>query len=208
MVEACFTTIDNNFDMLGQIDAVAGDGDHGIGMRRGLAAGRRAAADAVQRGAGVGTVLRLTGDAWSDRAGGTSGAIWGAALDAAGVIIGDNELPDAGKVSAAIDAATDAVLSFGASVGDKTIVDALLPFKDGFAAAITDGADISSAWTSAAAARAAADATAELLPHIGRARPHAEKSLGTPDPGAISFALLTETISQQLHGNAAPLTAK
>ncbi|WP_457852884.1 dihydroxyacetone kinase subunit DhaK, partial [Sinorhizobium medicae] len=65
---------------LGRIDAFAGDGDHGQGMRRGSAAASDAAQTAVAAGAGAASVLAAAGDAWADRAGGTSGAIWGLAL--------------------------------------------------------------------------------------------------------------------------------
>ncbi|MDQ0616011.1 dihydroxyacetone kinase [Arthrobacter globiformis] len=67
---------------LGDMDAVAGDGDHGRGMVRGADAAVAAAADAFARGAGAGDVLAAAGDAWADRAGGTSGVLWGAGLRA------------------------------------------------------------------------------------------------------------------------------
>ena len=65
---------------LGDLDAVAGDGDHGVGMRRGADGAVEAAGAAVGRGAGVQEVLMAAGDEWSERAGGTSGALWSAAL--------------------------------------------------------------------------------------------------------------------------------
>ncbi len=51
------------------------------------------------------------------------------------------------------------------------------------------------------AAAGAAAATADLLPRMGRARPHAEKSLGTPDPGAHSFALIVRAVGEVLTGS-------
>ena len=65
---------------LGDLDAVAGDGDHGAGMCRGADGAAEAAAAAVRRGAGVREVLMAAGEEWSERAGGTSGALWSAAL--------------------------------------------------------------------------------------------------------------------------------
>ncbi|WP_343850409.1 dihydroxyacetone kinase family protein, partial [Leifsonia naganoensis] len=72
--------IDGAAAELGRIHAVAGDGDHGIGMQRGTRAAADAAARAVERGAGAGTTLGRAADAWAERAGGTSGALWGTAL--------------------------------------------------------------------------------------------------------------------------------
>lgn len=91
----------------------------------------------------------------------------------------------------------DAVTTLGkADVGDKTMVDALLPFRDAFVAAFDGGTPVSGALAAAVtAARQAADATASLRPLKGRARPLAEKSLGHPDPGAVSFALIVTRVS-------------
>jgi dihydroxyacetone kinase len=194
-ITAIRTTIDEHADELGRIDAVAGDGDHGIGMQRGSTAADAAAQDAAARGAGAGSVLAIAGDAWSDKAGGTSGAIWGAALEALGRVLGDDVRPSAATVQSAVHAATEAVLAFGAVPGDKTMVDALVPFDEVFTARVAAGDELVDAWSAAsAAAQTAADATADLLPRMGRARTHGEDAVGTPDAGAISFALITDAV--------------
>ncbi|WP_022908393.1 dihydroxyacetone kinase family protein [Curtobacterium sp. B18] len=194
-ISAVRATIDVHADELGRIDAVAGDGDHGIGMQRGSTAADAAAQDAAGRGAGAGSVLAIAGDAWSDKAGGTSGAIWGAALEALGRVLGDTSRPSATTVADAVHAATEAVLAFGAVPGDKTMVDALVPFDQVLTARTAAGDDLVTAWSAAsAAATTAADATAELLPRMGRARTHGEDAVGTPDAGAISFALITAAV--------------
>ncbi|MDQ0644286.1 dihydroxyacetone kinase family protein [Microbacterium murale] len=190
IVESIRDMIDRDADELGRLDAIAGDGDHGIGMQRGARAGAAAASDAVAAGAGVGTVLSRAGDAWADKAGGTSGALWGAALRAAGERLGDELRPQAADVASAVDAARAAIQGYGkAAVGDKTMVDALVPFAQGLSARVAAGEALAPAWVAAAVdATDAAEATSALLPRLGRARPHMEKSLGTPDPGAISLA--------------------
>ena len=81
-------TIDDHADELGRIDSVAGDGDHGIGMQRGATAAAAAAREAYAGGAGIGTVFTSAADAWADRAGGTSGALWGLGLRRIGVRLG------------------------------------------------------------------------------------------------------------------------
>ncbi len=190
------SVIDEHADELGRIDAVAGDGDHGIGMQRGSHAAAEAASDAVERGAGAGSVLRIAGDAWSDKAGGTSGAIWGAALEALGRVLGDDSRPTGADVVEAVGAATEAVLAFGAVPGDKTMVDALVPFREALRSRVDDGAALPDAWrTAVSAAQDAAQGTAELLPRKGRARTHAEHAVGTVDPGAVSFALIVEAVA-------------
>jgi len=73
-VEALHCVVEKNKDMLGQIDAVAGDGDHGTGMSRGSTAAARAA---QQTRGGAQTVLSAAGAAFADSAGGTSGILLG-----------------------------------------------------------------------------------------------------------------------------------
>jgi dihydroxyacetone kinase len=218
-IDAIARVVDENVDELGRIDAVAGDGDHGIGMQRGARAAAAAAAEALAAGAGAQTLLERAADAWADRAGGTSGALWGVALRAVASHLGDEIRPGAAAVASGVQAAKNGIMTFGkAEVGDKTMVDALVPFSDALSREVLAGAPLSVAWSSAAdAATSAAAATADLLPRMGRARPHAEKSLGTPDAGAYSFGLITQAIAAVLaegdagttgEGPAAPSTAE
>ncbi|WP_306231297.1 dihydroxyacetone kinase family protein [Agrococcus beijingensis] len=197
---ALAAAIDEAADELGRMDSVAGDGDHGIGMQRGSRAGADAATAAREAGAGAQTTLLRAADAWSDRAGGTSGAIWGEMLRALGRSVGDRDEVTAQAVAQGVTAAKDAVMAFGkAKVGDKTMVDAIVPFADSLAAGVAARGGLTDAWGEAATASSeAADATASLAATLGRARAHGDKSIGTPDPGAISFALITRTIHRVL----------
>ena len=187
-------------DELGRIDAQAGDGDHGQGMSRGSAAARDAVEHAVSAGAGAASTLAAAGDAWADRAGGTSGAIWGLLLRAWSNALSDEAVLDDGAVVKGARLALDGVTRLGrARVGDKTLVDALVPFVETLEAAFAAGRPLAAAWAeAAAAATAAADATASLTPKLGRARPLAERSIGHPDAGAISLALVARVAGETL----------
>ncbi len=78
----------------------------------------------------------------------------------------------------------------GASPGDKTMLDSLLPFVEELERRVGDGEQWQDAWRSAAdVATDAARETADLRPKVGRARPLAERSVGTPDAGATSLAM-------------------
>ncbi|MGO1770361.1 MAG: dihydroxyacetone kinase family protein, partial [Microbacterium sp.] len=105
-------------DELGRMDAIAGDGDHGRGMVKGAEAAV-AAADAVTGRAGPGWLLTVAGRAWAAAAGGTSGVLWGAALEAAGRSLGDDrDAYDADAVADSVDAYVQAILELGrADVG-------------------------------------------------------------------------------------------
>jgi len=186
--------LDAAAEQLGRYDAIAGDGDHGIGMQRGATAAAAEAERLAGLGAGAGTVLESAGAAWADAGGGTSGALWGLGLRTAGAYLGDAAPPDAAAVADAVDAACTAIARAGnVAEGDKTMVDALAPFGRALREQLGSGAAFEAAWAAAASlARQAADATAALLPRAGRARLHGEKSRGTPDPGAISLALAVD----------------
>lgn len=187
-------------DELGRIDAVAGDGDHGRGMVKGSSAARTAADKAASDGGGTKSVLTAAGKEWAAKAGGTSGVLWGAFLSALGARIGDTGRPDPATVAAGIRDGYDALIKLGgAQPGDKTMLDALLPFTEELERRVGDGESWQSAWGAAAqVATDAAKATAELRPKVGRARPLAERSVGTPDAGATSLAMCATTVAGTL----------
>lgn len=181
---------------LGRIDSVAGDGDHGRGMVKGAGAALKFASES--RNGGPAWVLRRAGRAWAAEAGGTSGVLWGAGLEAAAVSLTDtrSSYRDIDLVDA-VDAFAEAITELGrAKLGDKTIVDALTPFRLELRHQIEQGNSLTSALGAAAAvARLSAAETAVLTPKLGRARPLAEKSIGTPDAGATSLALIVSALA-------------
>ena len=95
-------------------------------------------------------------------------------------------------VAEALRAAADSITARGgATVGDKTMVDALVPFVDAIGPVLSPAR----LHEASALATAAAAETAALTPKLGRARPLAAKSVGTPDAGATSLALIIETVA-------------
>jgi dihydroxyacetone kinase len=160
-------------------------------MLKGIIAAVAAAQDVHERSGGVGSLLQAAGDAWAARAGGTSGALWGAALQAAGARLGNSAAKlDATDAADAVGKAIERIQELGrATLGDKTMLDAAIPFYNSLRA-VLPGSDLITAWGQAASVAAdAAEGTKDLRPRLGRARPLAERSVGTPDAGAVSFAL-------------------
>ncbi len=182
---------------LGRIDAVAGDGDHGRGMVRGTEA---ASAAADSRGPtrrrnrfGIGRGRRSLGSESRRHV----GRVVGRGAVRAGRRLGDHGTPTDLDVASALRAGHDALVELGgASRGDKTMLDALAPFVEAVEAAVGRGIDWRSAWLeSVDVASKAAAGTADLRPEVGRARPLAERSLGTPDAGAISLVMCIDTVA-------------
>ena len=77
------------------------------------------------------------------------------------------------------------------------MLDALLPFVEDLERRVAGGEAWQSAWAAAAdVATEAAKATADMRPKVGRARPLAERSVGTPDAGATSLAMCARTVAE------------
>lgn len=189
--------VEANKEYLGKIDAIAGDGDHGIGMSRGSTAAAHAARETT---GGVQTVLTAAGAAFGDKAGGTSGILWGLLLDGVGQELGNTEALTASVVAQAVRSSAERLQTFSeAELGDKTMLDSLFPFVEALNEQVAGGTELAPAWQAAARTCVeAAEATASLSPKIGRARPLAERSVGTPDPGAVSLGMIVTAIGQVL----------
>lgn len=195
-LEAVRDVLRDHEEQLGRLDAVAGDGDHGRGMVRGCDAAAEAAEESVEEGAGLGDLLADAGDAWAARAGGTSGVLWGAGLRAAGGVLGNRNRPDGVSVGNAAQSFVDTVTRIGgASPGDKTLLDAAIPWAHTLRELAAEHGLHEAAARAATDAEAGAEATKGLTPQVGRARPLAAKSQGAADPGAVSFALIATTIA-------------
>jgi D-erythrulose 4-kinase len=108
-----------------------------------------------------------------------------------GRTVGNTGTPTGSDLVTAIRAGIDDLRRVGkADLGDKTMLDALIPFADAFAAGVENGTECRNAWQQAAeTATEKAAETAALRPKVGRARPLADRSVGTPDAGATSMAL-------------------
>ena len=181
---------------LGRLDAAAGDGDHGAGMVRGMAA----AVEAARGGGGsAGNVLLRSGMAFSDAAGGASGALYGACITAFGQSLG-NEEPDAAAVREALKSALSTLEELGgAKTGDKTMIDTLDPFVRSFGEAVESGAALDDAWQQAlSAAEEGADSTADMVSEKGRAAKLGERSRGHKDPGAVSMLYVLRAAGEAL----------
>ncbi|HEY0118268.1 MAG TPA: dihydroxyacetone kinase subunit DhaL [Cellulomonas sp.] len=185
-----------NEKYFGDLDSVVGDGDFGFSLARGFE-NVRDQWDSFDR-TDIGTFLQKTAIVITGRVGGTSGPIWGTAfLRAAGVAKGKVDLTGE-DVVAMLRAAIEGIKARGgASLGDKTLLDALSPMTDTIEERLAAG-DSSAEILKAAAvtARTTAEATKELEAKRGRASYTGERSIGSVDPGAIAVAVLAEKIAE------------
>ncbi len=163
------------------MDASVGDGDLGAALARGA----DAAEGALSGGGPAPAVLARIAGAVRRDVGGTSGPLYAALLLRAARALSGGA-PDAAAWARALSAGADAVGELGgAKPGDCTMLDALRPGADAFAAALAAGQTPAAAWREAvAAAERGVAATAAMTPRLGRASYLGERAMGVTDPGA------------------------
>jgi phosphoenolpyruvate---glycerone phosphotransferase subunit DhaL len=193
---------------LTELDARIGDGDHGINMRRGMDA---VAVLLEEADAEVGSaeLLRSAGRRIISVVGGASGPLYGTLLIATADALG-NDPSGAPDLAAALEEGVAGVGRRGRSeVGQKTMLDALVPATSAFTAALRAGSPATDAGRAAASAAATGrDRTRELVAQRGRASYLGERSVGHLDPGAASSAILIGALGAALADQpAAPTSA-
>jgi phosphoenolpyruvate---glycerone phosphotransferase subunit DhaL len=197
VVRVMAETIVANEIYFGDLDAVVGDGDFGYSMARGF--------ELVISGwddfdrTDISTFLKKIAVVITSRVGGTSGPIWGTAfLRAASVSAGAESL-DATQVVAMLRSAVEGIMARGhAELGEKTLLDALVPAIDAIEAqSLAEASPAKAVSTAASVGRESAEATRSMLAQRGRAAYSGERSIGTLDAGAVAVAVILEAIADQ-----------
>jgi phosphoenolpyruvate---glycerone phosphotransferase subunit DhaL len=182
--------------LLTDADRATGDGDHGIGMSRGFAAVRRELANGS--GGTVAELLDTTGRTLLTSVGGASGILFATFFRGGAAAVGDRETFDAEALRLFLAEGTEAVRQRGkASPGDKTMLDALLPAAEAAANEDSPAALLAAA---SAAARRGVEETKGMVARTGKARPLGARSLGYPDPGALSASLIVDAMAEFVSG--------
>jgi dihydroxyacetone kinase phosphoprotein-dependent L subunit len=200
-VEAVVHTIADvvvaNEKYFGDLDAVVGDGDFGYSMARGFELVLSGWADFDR--ADIGTFLKKVAVTITSRIGGTSGPIWGTAFLRAGAKAGTATELTADQITEILRAAVEGIKARGKSdVGDKTLLDALVPAVDTIEERARSGESAAAVLKAAAlVAREQAEATRGMLAKRGRAAYTGERSVGTLDAGAIAVAVMLEALADE-----------
>jgi len=193
-------SVEANKVRLTELDAAIGDGDHGTNMTRGFEAVVQAL-DADD-GSTPGKLLILAGRTLVGTVGGASGPLWGSALRSGGRVLADQPTFEGTQLVEVLAAALASIKDLGtASVGDKTMVDALEPAVEALRARLAAGAPVADALDSAVeAGEEGMRATIPLQARKGRASYLGERSVGHQDPGATSTALIIRALRQAVIG--------
>ena len=175
-------------------DRNLGDGDHGLGMKRGMEAVKAKLAEGGIES--VDKAFMSMGMAMMSSMGGASGAVFGTLFRNGGKALKGRESFDAAGLSEFLKAGCEGVMSRGgAKPGDKTMVDALHPAAE--KAAEFAARPLCEALAAVAgAAEAGRDASRDMIATMGRAKTLGQASVGHPDAGACSVAIILRAMAE------------
>lgn len=189
-----------------ELDSHAGDGDFGMSVAKGFRQLKREWPDILKNGKdSIGSFLQECSIVIMEYCGGASGPIWGSAFRAAGRAAGDRKELSAAEFAELMQAAVKGIQDTGARsfgrgavVGDKTLIDALVPCADTWSAAC-DRDSVKDVMAKAAqAAVDGAKKTEEIVARMGRAGTVGERSIGYPDAGAYGLGVIFTEISDSM----------
>ncbi|MCQ4086517.1 dihydroxyacetone kinase subunit DhaK [Saccharibacillus sp. JS10] len=189
------------------LDSHAGDGDFGMSVAKGFKQLKREWKEILSHDdQSIGGFLNECSLVIMEYCGGASGPIWGSAFRAAGRSAGDKTELDVNGFAELLQAAVAGIQSTGersfgrgAVVGDKTLIDALVPCADAWTASAAAGDDVKTAFAKGAeAAVAGAKTTADIVARMGRAGTVGERSIGYPDAGAHALGVIFTALSDSL----------
>jgi dihydroxyacetone kinase phosphoprotein-dependent L subunit len=187
-------------ESLGDLDAQIGDGDLGVTLTLGFQAIKEALEDTKDldlRG-----VLSRSGMAFADHAASTFGTLMATMFMGAARVVKGKEAIGPQEGAEMLRAAADGVKKRGkAELGDKTVLDALVPAAGAFEqAAARDESLLQCVEAAVAAAERGAAATVGMRARAGRSGWLGDRTVGVKDPGAAAFVVLMQTVADFMRG--------
>jgi dihydroxyacetone kinase phosphoprotein-dependent L subunit len=191
-------TIVDNADYFAQLDSIVGDGDFGYSLKSGWEV-VLADYDSWDR-PNAGAVFKKIGLTLAAKVGGVSGPMWGTAFLRAGATAADRELTPEVLVECLRAAIAGIMARGGASLGDKTLLDALAPATDSLEASFADPATaadhgVAAVQRAADVAVKAAEDTKGMLALRGRAAYTGDRSRDSVDAGATAIGVILQAIA-------------
>lgn len=195
LLRAAAAKVKGHVEMLGQLDSVVGDGDHGVAMKTAMTALEKGIDDCSEES--ITALLNSVAMSVMNINAGSTGPLTGSLFMGMAGAVEDREELDATALAALFSAGLKQVQSITtATVGDKTMIDALAPAIEAMEAAPA-GSDLADMLQGAAeAAEAGAEKTSDMAAKFGKAKNIGERSIGHKDPGATSMALFFRGLSE------------
>ncbi|MEH7563123.1 dihydroxyacetone kinase subunit DhaK [Priestia megaterium] len=193
-----------------ELDSHAGDGDFGMSVAKGFKQLKSEWHEILENKSNdIGNFLEACSIVIMEHCGGASGPIWGSAFRAAGKNTESKteltlaEFAEMVQASVkGIQATGERSFGRGAVVGDKTLIDALVPYADTLTSSAAEGESLKHALVKAAeAAVEGAKSTEQIVARMGRAGTVGERSLGYPDAGAHGLGVIFTEVAQVMREN-------
>lgn len=198
MVLAAVEIIRVNHKELSQLDSATGDGDHGTTMLRAMDSVEKTVQDSQD--ADIKTLLYDIG--WNIMCAdcGSTGPLLGSLFMAMGESVESKDTLDAATLAVMFRTGLAGMSEQSkASVGDKTMMDAIMPAVDAIEAAAAEAKSIEDMLAAGAdAAAKGAEATIEMQAKFGRARNLGERTIGFKDPGATSMSYIFRAFAESV----------
>ncbi len=190
MMQAVARHVIANTDALTEADLAIGDGDHGIGMRRGfeevLEKLSTAEPDTPE------AIMKIAGMAIMSRTGGAAGAVFGTVFRSGARALADMQTLDAASLGEFLAQGYEAAAKRGgAQPGQKTMLDALGPAAEAAKQAAPQGL-VAALEAASIGAADGVEETRAMVATTGKARSLGERSIGYIDPGALSISLIID----------------
>ena len=197
IIEHVITTIQDNAAYLSEIDGAIGDGDHGINMNKGMTMCQEQLAG---QEADMTTAIKTLGRILLMEIGGAMGPLYGTLFREMAKASQGKEQIDARVVLDMLKAAQTGVQELGnAKVGDKTLIDTLVPAIEAYESALNDSKSFQEALEELKqAAEAGKDSTKDLVAKVGRSSRLGERSRGVLDAGATSCWLILQAMADSI----------
>lgn len=189
--------IQDNKQYLSDIDGLIGDGDHGINMNKGFTMCR----DELDKNSGnLSQNLKVLSRILMADIGGSMGPLYGMFFKALAKGCSEKDSIDAGLFSEMLSAGEKAIKDIGnAEVGDKTLLDCLVPAVDAFRKSLDHGKSFIEALEALKkAAEEGRDSTKDMVAKVGRSSRLGERSRGVLDAGATSCCILLHSMADSI----------
>ena len=199
IVDQLIKTIQEQRDYLSEIDGKIGDGDHGINMNKGFTM----CEDKLKgKTYNLSEGLSILGETLLDDIGGSMGPLYGMLFDEMAMACEDAEEIDAEVFGEMVTNAVEGLQEISpAKVGDKSLIDTLVPAKEAFIAAKEEGKEFAQCLEAMnEAAEKGWQSTKDLVAKIGRASRLGERSRGVLDARATSCYFIVTGIGKAAIG--------
>ena len=196
VVDKLIVAIQTNKEYLSDIDGLIGDGDHGINMNKGFTICQ----ERLEDGMGLTEALKTLGRVLMMEIGGSMGPLYGTLFNKMSRASKDEEMITRDVFGKMLSDARIGVSELGsAKVGDKTLMDVLIPADEAYKAAQAADKDFKGCLADMkAAAETGWQSTKDLVAKIGRASRLGERSRGVLDAGATSCNLILQTMADAI----------